>query len=60
MDEDMEAEIYETLMKKLPATTIVSIGHRASLSQIHNRRLEMLASALGSSRQRKSAFKPAE
>jgi putative ATP-binding cassette transporter len=60
MDEDMEAEIYETLMKNLPATTIVSIGHRASLSQIHNRRLEMLASAPGVFTPAEVAFKPAE
>ena len=60
MDEDMEAEIYETLMKKLPATTIVSIGHRASLAQFHNRRLEMLASAPGIFTPAEVAFKPAE
>jgi putative ATP-binding cassette transporter len=60
MDEDMEAEIYETLMKKLPATTIVSIGHRASLAQIHNRRLEMVASAPGVFTPAEVAFKPAE
>ncbi|SFK11026.1 ABC transporter ATP-binding protein/permease [Methylocapsa palsarum] len=41
MDEAMEAEIYEILFKALPETTIVSIGHRASLMQFHHRRLQM-------------------
>ena len=53
MDEDMEAEIYEILVKKLPATTIISIGHRASLAQFHKRHLKMSASAPG-------IFTPAE
>ncbi|WOJ90187.1 ABC transporter ATP-binding protein/permease [Methylocapsa polymorpha] len=41
MDEDMEALVYETLFKRLPATTIVSIGHRSSLIPFHKRRFEM-------------------
>ena len=47
MDEQMEAEIYETLAKSLPATTIVSIGHRASVAQFHKRHIEMRPSAPG-------------
>ena len=47
MDEAMEAEIYEILAKKLPSTTIVSIGHRASLAKFHKRRIEMRPSAAG-------------
>ncbi len=47
MDEAMEAEIYEILAKKLPGTTIVSIGHRASLAKFHKRRIEMRPSAAG-------------
>src|SRR5450631_482459 len=53
MDEAMEVEIYETLAKTLPETTIVSIGHHASLAQFHKRRLEMRPSAPG-------VFTPAE
>jgi vitamin B12/bleomycin/antimicrobial peptide transport system ATP-binding/permease protein len=41
MDEPMEAAIYQTLREKLPKTTIVSIGHRATIEKYHTRRLEM-------------------
>ncbi|MCI0600389.1 MAG: ABC transporter ATP-binding protein/permease [Beijerinckiaceae bacterium] len=41
MDEEMEAEVYGMLAEKLPRTTVVSIGHRASLAQFHKRHLEM-------------------
>jgi putative ATP-binding cassette transporter len=41
MDERMEAGIYKVLAEHLPDSTIVSIGHRASLSQFHKRRIEM-------------------
>jgi putative ATP-binding cassette transporter len=60
IDEDGEAEIYETLVKRLPATTIISIGHRASLAQFHKRHLEMRASAHGLFTPVEVALKPAE
>jgi vitamin B12/bleomycin/antimicrobial peptide transport system ATP-binding/permease protein len=41
MDEPMEAAIYQILKKRLPDTTIVSIGHRSSLLQFHDRRIVM-------------------
>jgi putative ATP-binding cassette transporter len=41
LDEGMEADIYEALRAHLPGTTIVSIGHRASLSRFHKRRIEL-------------------
>jgi vitamin B12/bleomycin/antimicrobial peptide transport system ATP-binding/permease protein len=41
VDEAMEAEIYDMLAAKLSRTTIVSIGHRASLAAFHKRHLEM-------------------
>jgi putative ATP-binding cassette transporter len=53
MDESMEAKIYAMLAKKLPGTTIVSIGHRASLTEFHRRHLEMRSSGPG-------IFTPAE
>jgi putative ATP-binding cassette transporter len=53
MDEAMEAKIYAMLAKKLPSTTIVSIGHRASLAEFHRRHLEMQPSSPG-------IFTPAE
>jgi len=36
-DED-QAALYRLLAQKLPATTLVSIGHRASLAEFHARR----------------------
>jgi putative ATP-binding cassette transporter len=41
MDQPMEAITYQMLRQKLPKTTIVSIGHRATIEQFHKRRLEM-------------------
>ena len=41
LDEPMEAEIYKSIRENLPATTVVSIGHRSSVAQFHKRRLEM-------------------
>ncbi len=41
MDETLEAKIYDILFKHLHATTIVSIGHRSSLVEIHKRHVEM-------------------
>jgi putative ATP-binding cassette transporter len=37
-EEDQEA-LYRLLKEKLPATTLVSIGHRSSLAQFHGRKL---------------------
>ena len=39
LDEASEAELYHLLMEKLPATTIVSIGHRSTLEAFHQRRV---------------------
>ena len=41
LDEASEAELYRALARKLPDTTLVSIGHRATLSAFHKRRIEM-------------------
>jgi putative ATP-binding cassette transporter len=60
MDETMEAEIYEILERKLPGTTIVSIGHRASLAQFHAGRIEMRPAGAGVFSVAETAFKPAE
>lgn len=38
-DADQEA-LYRLLKRKLPGTTLVSIGHRENLAQFHRRRLE--------------------
>jgi vitamin B12/bleomycin/antimicrobial peptide transport system ATP-binding/permease protein len=41
LDEKMEAEMYTLLAERLPATTIISIGHRSTLAAFHHRRLGM-------------------
>jgi putative ATP-binding cassette transporter len=41
LDEPMEAAIYDELKRGLPATTIVSIGHRPTLRKWHDRRVEL-------------------
>ncbi len=41
MDETMESNIYEVLFRELRTTTIVSIGHRSSLLDIHQRHIEL-------------------
>jgi putative ATP-binding cassette transporter len=43
LDEKLEAELYAMLAKRLPNTTVVSIGHRSTLAAFHRRRLEMMA-----------------
>jgi putative ATP-binding cassette transporter len=43
LDESLEAELYAVLAKRLPKTTIVSIGHRSTLGAFNHRRLEMTA-----------------
>src|SRR5664279_5079917 len=37
LDEASEAALYKLIEKKLPATTIVSIGHRSTLEALHQR-----------------------
>jgi putative ATP-binding cassette transporter len=44
-EEDQEA-LYRLLKEKLPATTLVSIGHRASLAQFHRRKLAVQGATL--------------
>lgn len=41
LDEANEAAVYDALKRQLPGTTLVSIGHRPSLRQWHDRRLEL-------------------
>jgi putative ATP-binding cassette transporter len=39
LDEASEAALYRLLQERLPDTTVVSIGHRATLTAFHRRRL---------------------
>jgi putative ATP-binding cassette transporter len=41
LDDAMEAAIYGELKQRLPATTMISIGHRPSLLQWHDRQVEL-------------------
>ena len=40
LDEASEAALYRLIEEKLPATTIVSIGHRSTLEAFHQRNVE--------------------
>jgi putative ATP-binding cassette transporter len=42
LDEPSEAALYGLLASKLPATTIVSIGHRSTLKAFHQRHVAMV------------------
>ena len=41
LDEASEAALYQLLEEKLPATTIVSIGHRSTLEAFHQRNVAL-------------------
>jgi vitamin B12/bleomycin/antimicrobial peptide transport system ATP-binding/permease protein len=41
LDEQLEGEIYRVLHEILPNATIVSIGHRSTLTALHRRHIEM-------------------
>ena len=42
LDEPSEAALYRLLAEKLPATTIVSIGHRSTLEAFHQRNVALV------------------
>ena len=60
VDEKMEAALYATMARLLPHTTIVSIGHRSTLSQFHDRRVEMQPARDGTFKPRDLPAKAAE
>lgn len=45
LDECNEIKMYEMLRRNVPAITIVSVGHRSSLMQLHQRRIEFNSAA---------------
>jgi putative ATP-binding cassette transporter len=47
LDEKSEGELYRLLVARLPGTAIVSIGHRASLTQFHDRFFALKPDATG-------------
>ena len=50
LDEASEAQLYAAIARKLPETTVVSIGHRTTLSAFHERRVEVQAREGGPAR----------
>ena len=42
LDEPAEAALYRLLGARLPATTLVSIGHRSTLEAFHARKLALV------------------
>lgn len=47
LDEPLEDAVYAAIRDLLPETTIVSIGHRSSLIENHDRRIEMRLGSAG-------------
>jgi vitamin B12/bleomycin/antimicrobial peptide transport system ATP-binding/permease protein len=47
LDEKLEGELYRMMTERLPTTTIVSIGHRSTLTAYHRRRLDMTEASGG-------------
>jgi vitamin B12/bleomycin/antimicrobial peptide transport system ATP-binding/permease protein len=45
LDEAAEAALYRLLQERLKGTTIISIGHRATLDAFHDRRVEVMPDA---------------
>ena len=41
LDEPRELEMYELLKKVLPNATIISVGHRSTLYQVHDTELKL-------------------
>ena len=43
LDEECEAKMYTLLQHKLPSTTYISIGHRSTIAQFHDRVITLTA-----------------
>jgi len=42
LDEPAESKLYEALIRELPKTAVISVGHRASLAAFHESRLVLV------------------
>ncbi|GLH80964.1 ATP-binding protein [Bradyrhizobium sp. SSBR45G] len=42
LDEPSEAKLYRVIAGRLPQTTVVSIGHRSTLHDFHDRKVELI------------------
>ena len=47
LDEKAETTVYNLIRERLPRTTVVSIGHRSSLTALHDRFLELVENGGG-------------
>jgi vitamin B12/bleomycin/antimicrobial peptide transport system ATP-binding/permease protein len=57
LDEASEAALYRLLIERLPGTAIISIGHRASLAQLHRRFFELKPDETGGHHLRETKVK---
>ncbi|WP_018182680.1 ABC transporter ATP-binding protein/permease [Kaistia granuli] len=48
LDEKAEASVYQLIRARLPEATVISIGHRSSLTALHDRFLELVENGGGS------------
>lgn len=47
LDPDSEGRLYRLLLEELPGTTVISVAHRESLAQFHERKLRIAERRLG-------------
>ncbi len=58
LDEPSEAMLYRLIAEKLPATTVISIGHRKTLEAFHQRQIAVVRSGSQFTISDKTDFKP--
>ncbi len=58
LDEETEARLYVLLREQLPATTVVSVGHRSTLRGFHARRLVVTPNGTGTATVTEMAAQP--
>jgi putative ATP-binding cassette transporter len=58
LDEETEARLYALLRDRLPATTVVSVGHRSTLRAFHARRLVVTPNGTGAATVTEVAAQP--
>ncbi|WP_332696978.1 ABC transporter ATP-binding protein/permease [Bosea sp. (in: a-proteobacteria)] len=59
LDEKLEGEIYAVIRRELPQTSVVSIGHRSTLREMHEELIAMERNADGTHSPRMKAMEPA-
>lgn len=59
LDEKLEGEIYAMIRRELPQTSVVSIGHRSTLREMHEELVTMERNADGTHSPRAKAMEPA-